>query len=110
QPQVNTEGVICGAEALLRWNHHEWGNVSPGEFIPIAEETHLINEISDWVIKKVCSQLRSWVDNGLNVRPISINLSPVRLMEEGLVELVTMQLEMNHIPATYLEFEITENS
>ena len=110
QPQVNTEGIIYGAEALLRWNHHEWGSVSPGEFIPLAEETQLINPISDWVIKKVCSQLSNWKDKGLDVRPVSINLSPVRLMEDGLVEFVTQQLEMNNIPSTYLEFEITENT
>lgn len=110
QPQVNTDGIIYGAEALLRWNHHEWGFVSPGEFIPIAEETQLINPMSDWVIKKVCSQIRTWKDKGLDVRPVSINVSPVRLMEKGLVEFVTQHLEMNNLQATDLEFEITENS
>ncbi|MFS0689348.1 EAL domain-containing protein [Sporosarcina sp. 179-K 8C2 HS] len=110
QPQVNTEGMIFGAEALLRWNHHEWGFVSPGEFIPIAEETHLINRISDWVINKVCRQVSNWEEKGLTVQSVSVNISPVRLMEKGLVEFVTRQLEIYNIPATYLEFEITEHS
>ena len=110
QPQVNTDGVIHAAEALLRWNHPERGFISPGEFIPLAEENLLINPLTDWVIKQVCSQLRDWKDKGLAVRPISINLSPIRLMEGGLVELVKQQLELFSIPATLLEVEITENS
>ncbi|MFC4025194.1 EAL domain-containing protein [Oceanobacillus longus] len=110
QPKVNTEGIIVGAEALLRWNHHEWGLVSPGEFIPIAEENHFINDLGDWVIKEVCVQLKEWKEKGLTLRPIAINLSPIRLMKKGLVEYVKQQLELYQIPGNYLEFEITEES
>ncbi|PAV30827.1 hypothetical protein CIL05_03655 [Virgibacillus profundi] len=111
QPQVEPgTGIIQGAEALIRWNHEEWGLVSPGEFIPLAEENHLIHNISDWVIKKVCLQLREWRDKDLTLRPIAINLSPIRFFKKGLVELVKQQLELHQIPAKYLEFEITESS
>ncbi|MFD1849081.1 EAL domain-containing protein [Oceanobacillus bengalensis] len=110
QPQVNEKGILQGAEALLRWNHHDWGLISPGEFIPLAEENHLINNIGDWVIRKVCAQLRDWKDKGYTLRPIAVNLSPIRFMKKGLVELVKEQLEIYSIPARYLEFEITEGS
>lgn len=110
QPQVNTEGVIHASEALLRWNHPERGFISPGEFIPLAEESRLINQLTDWVIKQICAQLRDWMDRGIAVVPISINLSPIRLMEAGLVEFVKQQLETFSIPGSYLEVEITENS
>lgn len=110
QPKVNTEGIIVGAEALLRWNHHEWGLVSPVEFIPIAEENHFINDLGDWVIKEVCARLREWKEKDFTLRPISINISPIRLMKKGLVEYVKQQLELYQIPGNYLEFEITEES
>ncbi|WP_188454961.1 EAL domain-containing protein [Virgibacillus oceani] len=111
QPQVEaTSGVIRSAEALIRWNHQEWGLVSPGEFIPLAEENHLIHHISDWVIRKVCAQLREWMDKGYTLRPIAINISPIRFLKKGLVDLVKMQLELFQVPAKYLEIEITEGS
>ncbi|MFB4169983.1 EAL domain-containing protein [Virgibacillus sp. JSM 102003] len=111
QPQVATEtGVIQGAEALIRWNHEEWGMVSPGEFIPLAEENHLIHQIGDWVIESVCKQIRIWKDKGYTVRPISINVSPIRFLKKGLVEFVAKQLSKYDVPAKYLELEITEGS
>ncbi|WP_163971015.1 EAL domain-containing protein [Oceanobacillus halotolerans] len=111
QPLVDPKnGTIQGAEALIRWLHEEWGLVSPDEFIPLAEENHLINEISDWVIKKVCAQLRNWKDQGFAIQPISINISPIRFLKKGLVEFVQEQLKHYQIPGKYLVFEITEGS
>ncbi|MBP1948129.1 EAL domain-containing protein [Virgibacillus litoralis] len=111
QPQVATStGVIQGAEALIRWNHEEWGMVSPGEFIPLAEENHLIHQIGDWVIENVCKQIRTWIDKGYTTRPISINVSPIRFMKKGLVEYVADLLTKYDVPAKYLELEITEGS
>jgi diguanylate cyclase (GGDEF)-like protein/PAS domain S-box-containing protein len=111
QPLVETHtGQILGAEALIRWNHKKWGLISPGEFIPIAEENQLINEISDWVIKKTCLQIKEWRDKGLTPIPISVNISPIRLMKKGLTEYVRTQLETYNIPADYLGVEITEGS
>ncbi|WP_010099226.1 EAL and GGDEF domain-containing protein [Ornithinibacillus scapharcae] len=111
QPLVETQtGRIEGAEALIRWNHKKWGLISPGEFIPIAEENHLISDISDWVIKEACSQMKQWRDKGLKLIPISVNISPIRLMKKGLTDYVRDQLEAYHIPAEYLGVEITEGS
>ncbi|WP_053072038.1 sensor domain-containing protein [Ornithinibacillus contaminans] len=111
QPLVETQsGTILGAEALIRWNHQEWGMIPPGEFIPIAEENQLICEISDWVIKKACAQLRAWQDKGLEPIPISVNISPIRLMKKGLTEFVKSQLATYQVPADYLGVEITEGS
>ncbi|MGP4108203.1 EAL domain-containing protein [Virgibacillus sp. L01] len=111
QPQVATStGVIQGAEALIRWNHEQWGMVSPGEFIPLAEENHLIHQIGDWVIENVCKQIRIWKDKGYTVRPISINVSPIRFMKKGLVEFVADLLNKYDVPAKFLELEITEGS
>lgn len=111
QPLVETQtGTIKGAEALIRWNHQTWGLISPGEFIPIAEENHLISDISDWVIKKACRQMKQWRENGLELIPISVNISPIRLMKKGFTDYVKKQLETYRIPAAYLGVEITENS
>jgi diguanylate cyclase (GGDEF)-like protein/PAS domain S-box-containing protein len=111
QPQVDPHrGTILGAEALIRWSHEDWGLVSPGEFIPLAEENHLINDLSDWVIQKVCRQLRDWKDKDYTIRPISINISPIRFLKKGLIDLVKQELERYRIPGKYLIFEITERT
>ncbi|MDI7743569.1 EAL domain-containing protein [Lysinibacillus fusiformis] len=111
QPQVEPRyGKISGAEALIRWNHKEWGMVSPGEFIPLAEENHTINNITDWVIQKVFSFIRDWIDRGFEVQPISINIPPIRFIKMGFLTFVEKQLEFHKIPSHYIEFEITEGS
>ncbi|MFD1360734.1 EAL domain-containing protein [Lentibacillus salinarum] len=111
QPQIETgTGIIKGAEALIRWHHADWGLVSPGEFIPLAEENHLVHKIGHWVIENVCRQLRSWKDQGFTLRPIAINVSPIQLMKKGLVDVVAKQLSHYDIPAKYLELEITEGT
>jgi len=111
QPQVDPrQGKICSGEALIRWNHKEWGMMSPGEFIPLAEENHLINNITDWVIQKVFSYIRDWMDKGIEVQPISINIPPIRFIKKGLLKYVEQQLELYRIPAHLIEFEITEGS
>ncbi|MCM3721309.1 sensor domain-containing protein [Solibacillus isronensis] len=111
QPQVETSnGSLCGAEALIRWNHKEWGLVSPGEFIPLAEENHMINGITDWVIEKVCQLLKEWKEKGLPIIPIAINIPPIRFMKKGLFQHVKTQLEHYGIDPFYLEFEITEDT
>lgn len=108
QPQVSPDGAILSAEALLRWNHLTEGYISPAVFIPIAEKSKLINNITDWIIQRVCSQLRSWKDRGLQALPVSINLSPIRLKEAGLLEYIEQQLIEYRIEPTLLEFELTE--
>src|SRR5690625_1379652 len=111
QPQVNSKtNAIVGAEALIRWNHKEWGLVSPGEFIPIAEEKHLIGIIGDWVIRNVCERLYIWRKQGLPICPISINISPIRFLKPGVVETVKKILDRYEIPAELIILEVTESS
>lgn len=111
QPQVNpVKGAVCGAEALIRWNHKEWGVISPGEFLPLAEENYLIIAITDWVIEKVCSHLQEWKEKGLPIIPIAVNVPPIRFMKTGLVEFVKEQIARYQINPAFLEFEITEST
>jgi diguanylate cyclase (GGDEF)-like protein/PAS domain S-box-containing protein len=112
QPRVNTfTGEIVGAEALIRWNHPKWGLVSPAEFIPLAEESELINEIGEWVFKQVCIQLYKWTTTeGCNPVPISINLSAKTFLKADLVPIFQNYLVQYNIPSSLLEIEITEDS
>ncbi|WP_370223775.1 EAL domain-containing protein [Cytobacillus sp.] len=111
QPRVDTKtGKIVSAEALLRWNHSEWGRVSPLEFIPVAEESGLIINIGEYVIRKVCRQLYSWKEKGFTVVPISVNISPLSFLKNSLVPTIMEALEENHLDATLLEIELTESS
>src|SRR5690625_402115 len=111
QPQVNSQtNAIVGAEALLRWNHPEWGIVSPGWFIPIAEDKHLIHQIGDWVINDVCKQLDQWRKQGYMLCPISINVSPVRFLKKGIIDTIKQALQFYNIPAKYIKLEVTEGA
>ncbi len=111
QPKVNPKtGAILGAEALIRWVHKEWGVVSPAEFIPIAEEKHLIHHIGNWVIKTVCAQLKSWKEQGKELYPISINISPIRFLRNDLVGVIQRELEKNYVDPKLIEIEITEGT
>ena len=100
---------LLGAEALIRWNHPEWGIVSPAEFIPIAEETGLITEIDKWVKYTACSQNKAWQDAGLPSIPVSINLSAHRFLEKDLITNIKEILAKTKIDPKYLEVEITES-
>lgn len=110
QPQVNMEGRIHSAEALVRWNHPDWGTVSPGEFIPLAEENHLIHDLTSWVIEEVCSQLKKWKTMEKPVKPIAINVSPLCLMRNGFIEKIKQILADYEISAHLIQLEITENT
>jgi diguanylate cyclase (GGDEF)-like protein/PAS domain S-box-containing protein len=111
QSRVETKsGEIVGAEALIRWNHPKLGLVPPGEFIPLAEETGVINEISMWVIQQVCKQLKEWEGNGYQLVPISINLSARTLMKADIVIKIKENLSKYSISPKLIEIEITEDS
>lgn len=111
QPKVcpNTYEIV-GAEALIRWNHPEWGLVSPDEFIPLAEETGLVTEIGYWVKRTACIQNKKWQDANLPKIPISINLSANRFLERSLITSVMDVLEETKLESKYFEIEITESS
>jgi diguanylate cyclase (GGDEF)-like protein len=108
QPRVDARsGRITGAEALLRWQHPQRGIVTPGEFIPLAEETGLIVPIGEWVLKAACARARQWKEEGFELR-VSVNLSARQFAEKTLVEDVARALHASGLAPEALELEITE--
>ncbi|MCM3630136.1 PAS domain S-box protein [Paenibacillus glycanilyticus] len=111
QPKVNMNtGEIVGAEALIRWNHPEWGLVSPNEFIPLSEETGLILSLGNWVKQAVCRQMKEWQASGLKPIPVSINVTAKRFLSKDIIEAIQQVLTENELDSRYLEIEITESS
>ncbi len=109
QPQVNlSNGRICGCEALLRWQHPEFGPVSPAEFVPLAEEIRLIQGIGSWVLDTACKQNKSWHDAGLLMQPVAVNISARQFHWSGFVDSVAKALSDSGLPASALELELTE--
>jgi diguanylate cyclase (GGDEF)-like protein/PAS domain S-box-containing protein len=109
QPQVDLEsGEIIAVEALVRWQT-EGGLVMPGDFIPLAEETGLINELGEWVLREGCRQAREWLDRGLPRRRMAINLSARQFADRGFLDMVTRVLSETGMDPTLLELEITES-
>lgn len=107
QPKVNAwTGQIVGAEALMRWTHPTWGSIPPAEFIPLAEESSLHLELTNWLIEEVCSYL-SQLPNKV---PISINVSAKYLYQEHFERVFEDVLHRYNIPRSYLEVEISETS
>lgn len=107
QPQYGSDARVTGAELLARWSHPTRGPVSPALFIPIAEETGLINHLGEWVLNEACSLLLRLQSAG-ETYPLSINVSPKRLMEPGFLEYVQDTLTRTGAPGNRLIFEITE--
>ncbi len=109
QPQVNiAEGRMIGAEALLRWRHPELGDVSPGEFIPVAEDSGLILPIGEWVLRTAVRQLKRWMDSGHPPIVVAVNLSAVQFRHPSLPEMVSRILDEGQVSPRYLELELTE--
>ncbi len=109
QPQVDARSQeIVGVEALIRWNHKENGVISPGMFIPLAEETGLIIPIGEWVLRSACFQAKQWLDMGIKLR-IGVNLSAKQLQLVNLQSLVASVLEESGLPPQQLDLEITES-
>lgn len=110
QPQIDLEQeTVIGFEALVRWNHPTRGLVTPGEFIPIAEETGLIIPIGSWVLLEACKQLKQWDEEGFHDISMSVNLSPRQFKDSELVEKIRHVIEETQIAPERLELEITEN-
>ncbi|MFK4386854.1 MULTISPECIES: EAL domain-containing protein [unclassified Bradyrhizobium] len=105
QPFVNLKsGETCGFEALLRWHHPERGLVSPGEFIPVAEETGLILLLGEWVLRTACAEAAKWRSD----LKIAINLSPAQFRSKELVSTIVSALAASGIASDRLELEVTE--
>ncbi len=110
QPQVDIRtNAVVGAEALIRWRHPEIGLVSPGEFIPIAEETGLIIPIGEWVLRTACSQVKQWRRLGHEDLRISVNLSARQFQQQVILDKVREAIEEADLPVNTLELEITES-
>ncbi len=109
QPKVElATGKILGVEALLRWNHPEKGRVPPSVFIPVAEETGLIVEIGEFVIKEACKVNRGWQDSGFEPVCVAVNLSGKQFNGHAIEDSVAAALKETGLPSKYLELEITE--
>jgi diguanylate cyclase (GGDEF)-like protein/PAS domain S-box-containing protein len=111
QPQLSlTSGAIVGVEALLRWQQPELGQVSPAEFIPIAESSGQIQEIGEWVLRTATRQAKQWMDQGLPPMTVSVNLSAVQFRHPDIAALVAQVLTEAQLPAQYLMLELTESA
>ncbi len=110
QPQVYArDGRLMGVEALIRWNHPDLGMVPPGQFIPLAEETGLIRQIDEWVLREACCQNRAWQRMGLPPIHVAVNLSGHQFRRKDLIERVGMTVDAAGIEPRYVELEITES-
>jgi diguanylate cyclase (GGDEF)-like protein len=111
QPKVDTaSGRLLGAEALLRWQHSEYGMIPPSNFIPLAEETGLIMPIGNWVLDRVCRQIRTWQAAGLPSVQIAVNISAHQFRQPDLVDRVVDVLATHRIEPALVELELTESA
>ncbi|MCK9374464.1 MAG: EAL domain-containing protein [Sulfuricurvum sp.] len=109
QPQISlVEDRVIGAEALLRWSHPELGNISPAEFIPLAEDIGLILPIGEWVLRNAIREAKGWREKGLSPMVVAVNLSAVQFRHPRLPEVITKILDEVGLPSRYLELELTE--
>ena len=111
QPQYDIgTGLLVGMEALIRWKSKKMGLVSPGDFIPLAEETGLIVPIGEWVVQSACRQGKIWYDQGHRNLHLGVNLSPRQFFDPHLVDKIRSALETTQFDPTFLEIEITETA
>ncbi|XZN90303.1 MAG: putative bifunctional diguanylate cyclase/phosphodiesterase [Microcoleus sp.] len=110
EPKVEIKsGKIVGAEALVRWNHPEMGRVSPGEFIPMAEEMGLIAPLGEWVLETACRQTQAWQAQGLGPLRVAVNVSARQFDQKNLTQRVSQILTKTGLDPKYLELELTES-
>ncbi len=111
QPQLDlSTGEYLGVEALLRWNCHELGRISPAEFIPLAEDNSLIIRIGEWVLRTACIQAKSWHDQGLILGRMAVNVSGKQLLHKVFPSLVAKILTETGLEPNALELEVTESA
>jgi diguanylate cyclase (GGDEF)-like protein/PAS domain S-box-containing protein len=111
QPLVDLQtGQISGIEALLRWHHPELGSIPPVQFIPLAEESGLIKDIGEWVLRRACYDLRAWLDKGLQVPHVAVNVSPLQFRDPDLLTQVTRALSDYQVDPRLIYLEVTESA
>lgn len=110
QPKVSTQtGRTVGLEALVRWRHPQRGLISPGEFIPFAEESGLIGTLGEWVIREACGQIATWTSQGLPI-PVAVNLSARQLARGSIVDTIRDAIREAGIDPRLMEIELTESA
>ncbi len=110
QPKINVRtGEITGAEALLRWSHPVRGPVSPAQFIPVAEDCGLILPIGNWVLREACTQARAWLDAGLPLGTMAVNISAMEFRDDNFLDNVFATLKETNLDPRTLELELTES-
>jgi len=110
QPKVDKDGNIAGLEALIRWRSPSLGTISPAEFIPVAESSGLICEITRFVVESACAFIRSTLDRGYLCPPVALNLSAIDIVRHDLLDLIHASTSRHATPPSLLEFEITETA
>ena len=111
QPKINpTTNVVVGLEALIRWQHPKYGFISPGQFIPILENGNKINELTDWIIKQVCIQIKQWNELNIPFQCISINIPGSYVTSPTLEQTIDELTAKYNISPNQIELEITETS
>jgi diguanylate cyclase (GGDEF)-like protein/PAS domain S-box-containing protein len=110
QPKIDlATREVVGAEALIRWSHPKLGVVGPSRFVPVAEDSGMVGQIGDWVLRAVCRQIRQWQGEGLSL-PVAVNVSARQFQQSDLVDLVVNVLSETRVPARLLEIELTESA
>jgi diguanylate cyclase (GGDEF)-like protein/PAS domain S-box-containing protein len=111
QPKVNLHtGDVVGAEALVRWVHPERGLISPVQFIPIAEECGLILPIGRWVLRETCRQVKEWMDSGLSVVPVAVNVSSLEFRSESFIDSLRAAIRDTDLDPAYVDLELSETA
>lgn len=111
QPKVSLKtGKVTGVEALVRWQHHSLGMISPGAFIPVAEETGLIVPIGEWVLQQASRDLRTIHSFGFTDVTMAVNISPVQFKQDGFVQSLLNVVEMENVSPHHIEIELTEST
>jgi diguanylate cyclase (GGDEF)-like protein len=109
QPKVNLmTGAISGVEALLRWDHPARGLIAPSQFIPVAEDCGLILPIGTWVLRQACTQAKAWIDSGLRVTSMAVNVSAIQFRDKNFLDGLFAILAETGLDPRYLELELTE--
>jgi len=111
QPRIDLDtGAISGVEALLRWNHPQWGLVLPGRFVEIADSCGLMAPIGRWVLREACGQTKRWQEAGFALESISVNISAQELCCKGFVDGIRVILSETGLAPTCLQLEVTEST
>lgn len=111
QPKINLQnGYMSGVEALVRWQHPDRGLIQPLAFIQLAEETGLIMDLGEWILRESCRQMQQWHSTGVHVPRVSVNVSPLQFQRQNIVELVISALGETGLSVQCLELEITESA